>query len=145
MSDQKRVNVISKEIKDENGKIIQEGNTIMRVNRSYAAMLLQNDTHTTTSKSKLKSFLNKNAKLHKSVRTVKALGTNKKWKDKGNGKSYASVDTVKFIYTLTNFDKLKNRRFKKEFFTLMNDIDEPDKNIVDQTGQKVIVTEFPNF
>ena len=74
----KRINVISKEIKDEQGNVTQEGSIIMRTTRSYAAQLVANNTHTTTSKSKLRSFLNKNRKMINNSRTFQTITANVK-------------------------------------------------------------------
>lgn len=69
MSDLKRVNIISKSI-IEDGKVLQEGGILMRTTRSYAERCIEAGTHSYTSKSKLKSFLNKNAKLYRNERTL---------------------------------------------------------------------------
>lgn len=65
----KRINIISKQI-EKNGVITQQSGILMRTTRSLAAKLINTGTHTVTSKSKLKSFLNKSSKLHKNNRTM---------------------------------------------------------------------------
>lgn len=67
----KRVNVISVEIKNTDGTILQQAGMLMRTTRSYAAKLLANGTHTVTSKGKLKSYLNRSKKLHNNATFVK--------------------------------------------------------------------------
>lgn len=69
----KRVNVISKEVVDTSGKIIQEAGILMRVTRAYAAKLVGEGTHTTTSKNKLKSYFNKSMKLYKNGQTFETM------------------------------------------------------------------------
>ena len=68
-----RVNIISKEIKSDDGKVIQEAGMLMRTTRSYAEKCIAAGTHTYTTKSKLKSFLNKQGQL---TRTFNILNAN---------------------------------------------------------------------
>ena len=69
----KRVNVISLGIMDKDGKVLQEPGMLMRTTRSYAAKLVANGTHTYTTKSKLRSFLNKDMKLYKNSLVLNAM------------------------------------------------------------------------
>lgn len=69
----KRVNIISKQIIDEHGTELQKGGILMRTTRSFAAKCIAAGTHTTTSKSKLKSFLNKSGKLFKNARMLETM------------------------------------------------------------------------
>ena len=67
----KRVNIISLEIKDNEGKILQRGGIIMRTTRSYAQRAVEAGTHKNTSKGKLKSYLNKSQKLLRNEKFLK--------------------------------------------------------------------------
>jgi TfoX/Sxy family transcriptional regulator of competence genes len=54
---EKRVNVLSIRIVDENKTLLQEGGIYLRTTKSLADELVSNGTHVFTSKSKLKSIL----------------------------------------------------------------------------------------
>lgn len=138
---EKRINVISKEIRDESNKVLQQGNMIMRVNRSYAKMLVNNGTHTTTSKSKLKSFLNANKKLTRNKRTIDTYGSSRAALPYGlhgknpNGKTYTTTTTVQYIsiYSEEGKKMLKNNKTKEEIQDLLFD-----------TGIKILIAKYAN-
>ena len=69
----KRVNIISIGLMDDEGKVLQEPGILMRTTRSYAAKLIAAGTHTYTTKNKLKSFLNKDMKLYKNSLVLNAM------------------------------------------------------------------------
>ncbi len=104
----KRVNVISVEIQDTDGKILQQSGMLMRTTRSYAARLISNGTHTITSKGKLKSYLNKSRKLYKNSQFIKQFDLNDKkaghkmFEDTFSGKTYILIKRKEKEFTITN-------------------------------------------
>jgi len=131
---QKRVNVITRLVVGENGEILQHPNSIMRVSREYAAILVANGSHTTTSKSKLKKFLNQEAKLHRNKRAIKQFGTvgTKMTTDPHNGKSYARLNTMAFFSKHSFYSEDELHAFEAG-------------DGVRLTGSCRIVTKFPGY
>lgn len=93
----KRVNVISLGMVDNKGQVVQEAGMLMRTTRSYAQQLVDNGTHTFTSKGKLKSFLNKDMKLYRNSKVLDKVDLkNKKaghviFTDEYTGKTYVGI------------------------------------------------------
>lgn len=101
----KRVNVIL--IKDmvdgvdENGKerVIKAGDRVMRTTRTFAQKLVDSGNWAYCNKAKLKSFLNKDAKLSNNMRTMETMititGENFK-EQRSHGKVIAYIPTFKY-------------------------------------------------
>lgn len=96
-TDKKRVNVISIGMKHLDGTVVQEPGILMRTTRSYAEKLVAQGTHTHTSKSKLRCFLNRDMKLHKNAKILNAIDLKDKklghvvFQDPHNGKLYVAL------------------------------------------------------
>lgn len=120
----KRVNVISVvPIQGENG-VIPPG-ILMRTTRSYAAKLIEAGTHKTTSKGKLRSFLNKNFKLMRNAEVINKLDLKDKkaghqvWTDEYNGKTYVAIKKKEVEVTMFNPKEIDPNTGKPREFKMM--------------------------
>lgn len=111
----KRVNVITKELRNSENEIIQEGNTIMRVTEALGRKLVSMETHSYTTKAKLKSFMKRDKRLSKNKVAIKMFGSVGGQKvDISNGNTYTNVQTYKFVSPFygDNFDTKFNGIFR---------------------------------
>lgn len=146
----KRINIISKRVEDETGKVIQEEGILMRTTRSYAARLIAQGTHTYTSKSKLKSFLNKEGKLHRNERTLHRLGIDLTKLGK-KGKDVSRTEQKSFIYNDQYTGKVYLALWLKDVdVTLISkkEIDhktgKPLEKLVQEGRYQLLILKFPN-
>lgn len=162
----KRINIISKEVKDEAGKITQQANIIMRTTRSLATRMIETGNWTKTTKNKLKSFLNKEGKLHRNMKAIKTFGATSgqgQWKD-NNGKSYTNLSTYRLISIFSDNPQAREARRKLAILNqrlnkavdmddktelinpILNEIDQVKQNFFDkgiyQRGSMRVVTAF---
>lgn len=146
----KRVNIISnKDILDSNGKVIHQAGILMRTTRSLAAKYIATGNYSYTSKSKMKSFLNREAKLHRNKRTIKTFGTSSATTYfeqmatiPHKGKKYSLVTCVKFLmrWTTKHWKHRANRAEVKKRLT-------EEKNLIgvaSERGSMRVITSFPN-
>lgn len=83
--------------------IINKEGIIMRVTRTLAAkMVAESSTWNYTSKSKLKSFLNREAKLHRNKKAIHTFGTTGgEFTLQGKNKRYTYLTLYKFIHSFS--------------------------------------------
>lgn len=83
--------------------VINKEGMLLRVTRSLAAkMIAGSEGWTYTSKSKLKSFLNKEAKLHRNKRAIQTFGTTGgEFTLASNKKRYTYLSLYKFIHSFS--------------------------------------------
>lgn len=105
----KRVNIID----TKSGKI-------MRTTRSLAEKILaESDQWKYTSKSKLKSFLNKESKLHHNKKLIEIYGTEGgHGYDEDTNKSYSNVPVYSFIHSFSKNVQIRASRFFKKLLKI---------------------------
>lgn len=108
-SPDRKITLISNEVVNQEGKIIQEHGMIMRTVRSYAAPHIASGAWSTTTKGKLACFLGREARLHKTERFMQNHGI-----DLSKGSNNAKVYTAGFgkVHVLVNTTNHKNNFFK---------------------------------